>query len=240
MPQEDGKLQIRGAEDPMAYYFQDVLLINRPDAVRLYLIRHGQAGNNIPPGQDEQPEPDPPLTGAGREQARRLGERIAAYGVDAIYSSPLQRSYETGMEIARRTGHEIEVLPDLREIDEVIEGQVLSAPRAIEEALSHKEIKARFERDPIWDNLPGAESSRHFRDRIVRAVDAIVEANAGRRVAITCHGGVIQSYVAEVLGMRSDFPFYCFNASITSVRARGDRRVLWRLNDVGHLEGAIS
>ena len=240
MPQEDGKIQIRGGEDPNAYYFQDVLLINRPDAVRLYLIRHGQAGNNVPLGEGQLPEPDPPLTDAGREQARRLGERMAAYGVDAIYSSPLQRAYDTGMEIARRTGHEIELLPDLREIDEVIEGQVRSAPRVMAEALSHEEIKARLEKDPVWDNLPGAEPSAHFRKRIVRAIDAIVEANTGKRVAITCHGGVIQSYVAEVLGIRSDFPFYCFNASITSVRARGDRRVLWRLNDVGHLEGAVS
>jgi broad specificity phosphatase PhoE len=56
-------------------------------------------------------------------------------------------------------------------------------------------------------------------------------------VAIACHGGVIQSYVAHILGLRSDFPFYCFNASITSVRAQAERRVLWRLNDLGHLDG---
>jgi probable phosphoglycerate mutase len=240
MRQENGKLQVRGGEDPNAYYFQDVLLINRPDAVRLYLIRHGQAGNNVPLGDSELPEPDPPLTEQGRDQARRLGERMAAYGVDVVYSSPLRRAFETGMEIAGRIGQEIEILPDLREIDEVIEGQVRSAPRVMEQTLSHRDIKERFERDPIWDNLPGAESSRHFRDRIARAINAIVETNAGRRVAVTCHGGVIQSYVAEILGLRTDFPFYCFNASVTSIRARGDRRVLWRLNDVAHLEGAVS
>jgi len=31
--------------------------------------------------------------------------------------------------------------------------------------------------------------------------------------------------------------FYPFNASITSVRAQGERRVIWRLNDIAHLDG---
>ena len=32
--------------DPMAYYFQDILLLSKRDAVRLYLIRHGQSASN--------------------------------------------------------------------------------------------------------------------------------------------------------------------------------------------------
>ncbi len=40
-----------------------------------------------------------------------------------------------------------------------------------------------------------------------------------------------------ILGLERDFVFNPFNASITSIRAKGDRRVLWRLNDIAHLEG---
>jgi broad specificity phosphatase PhoE len=98
-------------------------------------------------------------------------------------------------------------------------------------------VKAKFEADPVWDNLPGSENSAHFRTRIVRAIDGIIVGNPGKKVAITCHGGVIQSYVGIILGLRTDFPFYCFNASITSIRAHAGRRVLWRLNDLGHLDG---
>ena len=103
--------------------------------------------------------------------------------------------------------------------------------------VTHRDIKAKFEQDPVWDNLPGSESSTHFRERITGAIDRIVAANPGKKVAVTCHGGVIQSYVGIILGLRTDFPFYCFNASITSVRAHGDRRVIWRMNDLGHLDG---
>jgi probable phosphoglycerate mutase len=224
--------------DPMAYYFQDVLLLNRADAVRLYLIRHGQSGNNEARLVGGPAVFDPPLTPVGEEQARRLGERMAEYGVDAIYSSPLQRAYNTGLAIAKLTGHDIHVIDDLQEINEparMAGTDIETAP--LPAGVTHRDIKRKFEENPTWDNLPGSEASRHFRDRIVRAVDAIVESNPGKKVAITCHGGVIQSYVAEILGLSSDFPFYCFNASITSIRAGAGRRVLWRLNDLAHLEG---
>lgn len=223
--------------DPMAYYFQDVLLLNRPDAVRLYLIRHGQSGGNVARVEGRLSEYDPPLTPVGEEQARRLGERMAAYGVDAIYSSPLTRAYDTGAAIARITGHEIIVVDDLQEINEPLKEQPRDPQQPLPPGVTHDDIKAKFEQEPTWDNLPGSEPSRHFRERISRAIDQIVADNPGRKVAVTCHGGVIQSYVGMILGLRTDFPFYAFNASITSIRALGDRRVLWRLNDLAHLDG---
>jgi broad specificity phosphatase PhoE len=223
--------------DPMAYYFQDVLLLNKKDAVRLYLIRHGQSESNQARVEGRAGEHDPPLTRVGEEQARRLGERMAAYGVDAIYTSPLQRAYNTGAAIAKITGHTISVIDDLQEINEPMKGTMGPDPRVLPDGVSHEDIKAKFEQNPRWDNLPGSERSAHFRARIVRAIDTVIAENPGRKVAVACHGGVIQSYVAHILGLETDFPFYAFNASITSVRAWKDRRALWRLNDLGHLDG---
>jgi broad specificity phosphatase PhoE len=223
--------------DPMAYYFSDVLLLSKKDAVRLYLIRHGQSASNQARVEGRLGEFDPPLTAIGEMQADRVGERMAAYGVDAIYASPLQRAYNTALPISKRTGIEIRVIDDLQEINEPMrEGSI--DPNANRETADHRAIKARFESEPTWDNLPGGESSAHFRERIGRAFAQIVEECPGKRVAIACHGGVIQTYVAMVMGLdKNDFPFYAFNASITSVRAWQDRRALWRLNDLGHLEG---
>src|SRR5205807_1529326 len=58
--------------------------------MRLYLVRHAEAAPGTP---DELRT----LTPAGREQARRLGERLQAQGVvaDAVLSSPLLRARET-------------------------------------------------------------------------------------------------------------------------------------------------
>lgn len=227
--------------DPMAYYFQDLFLIGNRQATRLYLIRHGQAGNNL--GELDTASADLPLTEVGREQARRLGERMASYGVDAIYSSPLLRARETAQAIADRTGLEVIVVHDLREIDSAVEGNIRGARSdavtgisALAE-LSDDEIKARIEANPTWDSFPQAEPSLHARNRIRAAMDQIIADNPGKRVAVVCHAGVIQMYVSMVLGIRTDFPFYPFNASITSIRALNDRRALWRLNDISHLEG---
>lgn len=223
--------------DPMAYYFQDILLLNNAEAVRLYLIRHGQSGGNVARQEGRIADYDPPLTPVGEEQARRLGERMAAYGVDAIYASPLQRAYNTAAAIAKHTRHEITVIDDLQEINEPTKYGSVDPNAPLPSGLSHQDVKRRFEEEPTWDNLPGSEGSRPFRERIVRAMNQIIADNPGRKVAVACHGGVIQSYVAEVLGLRTDFPFYAFNASITSIRATSARRVIWRLNDLGHLDG---
>ena len=169
----------------------------------------------------------------------RMAEEAARYGVDAVYASPLQRAFDTGNEIAKRLGIDVRVIDDLQEINEPLrqEGEPFDENLPLPEGVTHDDIKRKFEANPIWDNLPGSENSAHFRSRIVRAIDQIVEECPGKKVAVACHGGVIQSYVSHILGLTSDFAFYAFNASITSIRAHKHRRVLWRLNDLAHLEG---
>jgi phosphohistidine phosphatase len=75
--------------------------------VRLYLVRHAEA---------ESGEPDElrRLTPAGRQVARELGERLDGEDVqvDAILTSPLLRARETGSELAKALGAEVE--PDER------------------------------------------------------------------------------------------------------------------------------
>ena len=165
---------------------------------------------------------------------------MATYGVDAIYSSPLQRAYNTGMAIARITGHEIVVIDDLQEINEPLkEGSRRPGP---ERAAARRRDASRHQGEVRGGPDLGQPAGQRIERALPRAHRAVRSTRSsrtipGKKVAITCHGGVIQSYVAQVLGLRSDFPFYCFNASITSVRAQGDRRALWRLNDLGHLDG---
>lgn len=234
---DDNPKTVPAPIDPMAFYFQDVLLLSKKDATRLYLIRHGQSASNQARVEGRLGEFDPPLTEIGLQQAERVGERMATYGVDAIYASPLQRAYNTALPISKRTGIEIKVIDDIQEINEPTRDGSID-PNANRETADHLAIKARFEAEPTWDNLPGGESTAHFRERIARGFAQIVAECPGQKVAVACHGGVIQTYVALVLGLeKNDFPFYAFNASITSIRAWQDKRALWRLNELAHLEG---
>jgi phosphohistidine phosphatase SixA len=72
--------------------------------VRVYLVRHAQAASG---------EPDDlrPLTESGREQARALGERLAALDPRpaVVLTSPLLRARETAAAIAKAIGAELRV-----------------------------------------------------------------------------------------------------------------------------------
>jgi phosphohistidine phosphatase SixA len=70
--------------------------------VRLFLVRHAHSD----PGQ---PDELRPLSTRGREQARELGERLAAVAPEVVLASPLLRARETGAAIAKAAGVEVRV-----------------------------------------------------------------------------------------------------------------------------------
>ena len=70
--------------------------------MRVFLVRHAEAA----PGH---PDELRPLTSVGREQARALGERLAAVAPAVVLSSPLLRARETAAAIARATGAELRI-----------------------------------------------------------------------------------------------------------------------------------
>lgn len=62
------------------------------DGVTFILVRHAEKASV--------PANDPPLTEAGRARARRLAERLGDTRLEAIYSSPYQRTRETAAAVA--------------------------------------------------------------------------------------------------------------------------------------------
>ena len=72
------------------------------------------------------------------------------------------------------------------------------------------------------------------------ALRRIVDAHRDERIVIVCHGGVIAEIMSQVADTRRPFAFLgCDNASISHVVAFGDRWILRRFNDTGHLEGDL-
>jgi phosphohistidine phosphatase len=70
--------------------------------MRLFLVRHAEAA----PGD---PDELRPLTAAGQDAARVLGERLAREHIDVILTSPLLRARETAEAIARTSHAPVEV-----------------------------------------------------------------------------------------------------------------------------------
>jgi len=81
--------------------------------VLIYLCRHAQTASSAVDSFNGQREL--PLTDLGREQARKLGARLASLKWAAVYRSPLDRTRETAELVAPGFDHVI--LPGLIEIN---------------------------------------------------------------------------------------------------------------------------
>ena len=220
---------------------EDPFLIRCKDATELFIVRHGDAlpdADEIIPGGVYD---DLPLSRLGREQAQTLAERLGSVQFAAIYSSPLRRCQETAAPLAQRLELTPILVPALKEIKL---GNIRPLPdhgedlSILTEALKERQIDiVRIAGETgHWDTIPDSEPSKEFRRRIVDAFDEIASKHRGERVIAFAHGGVVNAYAAETLGLERDFFFPAANTSITVVRVSGKHRVLFVLNDLAHVK----
>ena len=209
-------------------------------STRILFIRHGEtAWNRI---KRIQGHIDIPLAETGVAQARRLAERLAheAHGdrrLDAIYSSDLQRAQQTAAPTALALGLALRLVEGLRERAY----GVFQGHDSGEIAQRYPDDYAHWQtRDPGFAP-EGGESVRAFYHRVVHAVEAIVRAHPGERIACVTHGGVLDCVYRHAHGLALDAPrdYALLNASINTVEfgEDGKPRVLeWA--DVAHLSEA--
>jgi broad specificity phosphatase PhoE len=218
----------------------DPFLMRRGGAAELFLIRHAdaipEADEIIPSGVYD----DLPLSRVGREQARALAERLRSWGFNAAYSSPLRRCQETAAPLLEYLRLPLTIVPGIKEIRLGNPFPLPADVSNLEEltrALQARqlEIVRLAGSSGHWDAIPDSESSHEFRLRVVEAIDAIAHRHQGERVLIFCHGGVINAYLAEALGMEKDFFFPAANTSISVVRTNSLQRVVYVVNDLAHL-----
>ena len=220
----------------------DPFLFQRANAAELFLIRHADA---IPEEDEIIPSgiyDDLPLSRTGRHQAQALTERLSGLSFDAMYSSPLRRCLETAAPLAGRLGMTPIIAEGLKEIKL---GNIRPLPEdsqknlaTLTKALQERQLDIVRVAGEIghWDGIPDSEQSIAFRARVVQTLDEIVSKHIGQRILAFAHGGVINAYIAEVLGLEKDFFFPAANTSISIVRAASTKhRVLFVLNDIGHI-----
>lgn len=192
--------------------------------MQLWLIRHalpvrveGAAGGA-----------DPGLSPEGVEQAERLGAWLARAPIDAMWTSPLRRARETAAPLAERLGLDPSIDDDLAEFD-----------RDADFYIPLEELKA--EQDPRYQELidgtwAGEDDGAQFHRRLVAAMDRIIAAHPGGEVAVVCHGGVINLYLAHVLGLVPQMFFHPTYTGVSRVQAsRSGVRSIVSINETGHL-----
>ena len=199
---------------------------------RLLLVRHG--ATTLSAEDRFAGATDVPLSDEGRQQARRLGERLADDGIAAVYCSPLQRTLETAALVAAPHGLSPLLRAGLREID-----------HGHWEGLTRREVEdrfgdeyARWEQDPFTVAPDGGECGVDVMARALPVVRAIVEAHPGQTVLAVSHKATIRLIISSLLGFdargyrdRLDQAPACLNVLDfrDPVRAR-----LMLFNDVSH------
>ncbi len=202
----------------------------------LYLIRHGASDFDsrefsvTPRGRQW----DPPLSEIGRDQAQLLAKRLLSMKPQpiAVHSSPMRRARETVAPYAEAAG--IDAVFD----DDLAEGYVGEwEGKPFEEILASDErlLQRVRNQEPIYGHAPGVEQITPFRARVKAVIEGILRSDLGGNIVVVCHGGVINAYIAPLLGVDHEMFFIPENTSMNSVIVDGDARRVRFLNDYLHL-----
>jgi 2,3-bisphosphoglycerate-dependent phosphoglycerate mutase len=197
--------------------------------MELLLIRHA-----LPVRREMVEGPaDPELSEQGHAQAQLLGAYLATEHLDAIYSSPLNRARQTAEPILPGRNLGIVTIDAVAEYD-----------RNSNEYIPIEELKGT--NDPRWHaflagDMGSAEETRaEFQHRTVEAIEELIATHTNERIAVVCHGGVINSYLAHILNYADPAGFFYPNyTSINRVAAaRSGPRSIVTINETSHLRGS--
>ena len=205
------------------------------NATRVYLVRHG--ATDLTTGDKFSGAIGVELSDTGRWQAAKLGDRLAAEGIKAVYSSPLSRAVDTAHLIGDRCG----LTPQTRDgLTEIHHGHW--------EGLSRQEVESQFgdeytswEADPFTFAPEGGESGVAVLARALPVIREVVTTHVGERVMVVSHKATLRLILSSLLGFdargyrdRLDQAPACLN--IVDFRDPARARLML-FNDISHYAG---
>lgn len=159
--------------------------------LRLDLLRHGETelGGGLRGSLDDA------LTEKGWAQMRAAV--VAGGPWDRLISSPLQRCARFAAELGEQLNLPVQLEKDLQELHfGAWEGQ--SAAALME---TDAEALGLFWADPYSFTPPQGEPVSDFAERVLGAVARLHQANAGERILLISHGGVMRLLLAKARGL---------------------------------------
>ena len=201
----------------------------------LLLIRHGQSTANasgVWQGQMEFP-----LSEEGRRQALLTGKALAEKGLDAIYSSPLGRAFETAEIIAREAGFRGAIVPLTGLMERhggALEGTTHAEREARDPGFTKKLLS--LPEEERW-TLVGAETDEEVLARFEGVIsDLRAQHPSGASLVFVSHGGVMRAFLRDRFGtdVLPDSE-RAANASITRIAWGDDEPRLLEVASTRHL-----
>lgn len=195
----------------------------------LYLVRHGETVYNNE-GRMQGGSLDSSLTENGKEQAQKLQVFLQESGlqVDAIFSSPLGRAYETA-KILNQTW-KLPIIQEnlLKEIEcGEFEGRLISS-------VDTEKIR-RLRVDP-HEKYPGGESMEDVRKRAESFLNKLREIDL-ESVLIVSHGNLIRAFVSVATGLSANLAMriYIENTGFSYLFWSGEYYRIGQWNNTCHL-----
>jgi probable phosphoglycerate mutase len=200
------------------------------DEMLLFLIRHAvtaHTGRRLTgwlPGVQ--------LSDEGRLQAEAMVRRMEPVGLDAVYSSPVERALETAKPLASSKGLRVRVRDGLGEVRYgEWEGRTLAS---IARTSQWRRVLAH----PSEARFPGGETIRETQARVLAAVREIAEAHPKGSAAVVSHADVIKLAIAHYAGIHLDLysRLGIAPASVSGLWIGDGAPRIIKVNDTGSLD----
>ncbi|HUR22873.1 MAG TPA: MSMEG_4193 family putative phosphomutase [Acidimicrobiales bacterium] len=200
-----------------------------PPTLALF-VRHGRTPTTgkVLPGR----APGLHLADEGRAQAEAVAERLAAVKkVDALYSSPLERTRETAAPIGQRL--KLRVIPEKG----LLECDFGDWTGADLKALSKRPEWRGVQQHPSGFRFPGGESFRDMQARIAGTLGKLRTRHPGQTVVLVSHADPIKVAVADAAGTHLDLfqRVVISPCSITAIAYSDSGPFLLTVNSTGDL-----
>jgi probable phosphoglycerate mutase len=161
-----------------------------PPRRRVFLMRHGEVnyfenGRPVPP-------PEARLNEEGRQQAAAVARVLAQVPIDRAVASGLSRTVETARIVLGERAVELEIVAELQEIRG---GRVADLPR---DELRRVFVHSLTHGLTADGHFLAGEHFGEFRDRVVPAFRALLDAPGWRSMLVVAHGAVNRALLADI------------------------------------------
>ena len=199
----------------------------------VYLVRHGQTAWN----KDEtfRGRTDIPLDETGLKEAALAGEYFKPLPLQAVYSSPLSRAWQTAQQIAKT--HNLGVQP----LDGLVDMSFGNwEGRSLKEVMGTDEKRYRqWREEPHLLMLPGGETLDEVRKRAMGDLEEVIRKHPGETVVLVSHRVINKVLICGILGLDNSH-FWQITQDTTAINLlqvrEGGKYLLSLMNDTCHLK----
>jgi broad specificity phosphatase PhoE len=199
---------------------------------KVYVVRHGQTAWNV--GEIFRGRADIPLDDTGRKEAELAGEALKDAAIHAVYSSPLSRSMETAINVAKF--HNLTVTP-LDAITDISYGEW--------EGHSNEEMKAKYpdlhrlwHTEPHKVRFPKGESLEEVHARTMAALDELLARHGNENIVLVAHRVPNKVICCALIGLDNShfWRIQQDTASTNLFTYKGGQWIVSYLNDTSYLK----